>query len=107
MELHEWLKTQPKEVQEEFEKQSKHQRYMDAKEMPVSQIYYGKKPISRDTLELIRYQLENLTEKQREIYELFHIQKKTQEEIAKELGISQQAVSEFISSIKKKIKKIL
>jgi len=107
MELHEWLLTQPKEVQEEFGKKAKHQRYMDAKEMPVSQIYYGKKPISRDTLELIRYQLENLTEKQREIYELFHIQKKTQEEIAKELGLVQSTISECLTSIKKKIKKIL
>jgi RNA polymerase sigma factor (sigma-70 family) len=107
MELHEWLLTQPKEVQEEFEQMEASQKTINNKELNVSQIYFGEKPISKDTLELIRYQLENLTDKQKEVYNLYHLEGKTQEETAEILGITKQAVSCHVKGIKKKIKKLL
>jgi RNA polymerase sigma factor (sigma-70 family) len=75
--------------------------------MPVSQIYYGNKPISKNSLEAIKYTLESLTDKQREVYRLYHEEKKTQKEVAEILGISQPMVNQHIDAIKKKIEKII
>ncbi len=48
-----------------------------------------------------------LTERQREIYTLYHLQGLTQVEIAKMLGIDQTAISKSLQSSEKKIKKFL
>jgi RNA polymerase sigma factor (sigma-70 family) len=111
MDLHEtfteWIKTQPKEVQEEFEDMEDIQNRINNREMPVSQIYYGDKPISRDAMEAIRYTLEKLTDRQREVYQLYHVEKMTQEEVAERLGISQQMICQHMDAIRKKIEKII
>jgi RNA polymerase sigma factor (sigma-70 family) len=103
----EWLLTQSKEVQEEFENMEKSQRKADYKELPVSQIYYGEKPISKNAMEAIKYTLDTLTERQKEVYKLCHIDGLTQAEAGKRLDLSQQVVAKHIKCIRKKITGIL
>ena len=49
--------------------------------------------------------MEKLTDRQREIMSLYHIQKLTQEEIAAKLGIRQQSVLDVLKAGKRKIQK--
>jgi RNA polymerase sigma factor (sigma-70 family) len=103
----EWLCTQPKEVQDEFNGMERLQDKIDNKELCVSQIYYGEKPICKDAMERIRYELDSLTDRQRDVYQLCHVDGLTQEEAGDRLGICQRSVSNHIEAIRKKIKKIL
>lgn len=48
----------------------------------------------------------NLTERQRQIVELYYIEQRTQEQTAEALGISQQRVQELLPVIKGRIKAV-
>ena len=48
-----------------------------------------------------------LTEKQKQVVELYFFNQYTQEETSKQLGISQQAVLDHIKKVKLKIRKVL
>ena len=53
----------------------------------------------------IRHALEQLTPKQRQVWELWNFERKTQDEIAVLLNVSQQAVSKHLKAIERRVKK--
>lgn len=102
--LTEWLKTQSEDVRNEFDAMEAKQREIDNREMPVSQIYYGNKPVHAGRLDdFIRFG-GGLTIIQKKVGDLL-VHGMTQQQIAESLNIDQTTVSRHITAIRKKFLK--
>ena len=107
MKLHEWLETQPKEIQEEFADMERKQKIIDSREIPVSQIFFGSEPINTDGITDLMNDTSCLTEQQKRVMDLYFVGGNTQEECGDIMGVSQQAITEHIRLIRKKVEKIV
>ena len=107
MNIDEWLKTQPKEVQEEFDRMESKQKEITNREMPVSQIYYGNKPIASTNIDKLKYLPNSLTPIQAKVFEMYFDQGMTQEEIGSRLNTTKMNISLHVKAIKKKAENII
>ena len=107
MNIDEWLKTQPKEVQEEFDRMESKQKEITNREMPVSQIYYGNKPIASTNIEKLKYFPNSLTPIQANVFKMYFEQGMTQEEIGSRLGTSRVNITLHIKAIKHKAENLI
>ncbi len=84
-----------------------HDRFVGFASKDSSEHSIEERIVTKDLLEHINSQLDNLTEQQKVIYELNRNEEMTYNEIAEKLGISPKTVQYHISNVLAKLKKLL